>query len=458
MFAGCGSQMIAFNALTKGKAKIVGVEINPLVTKFAKESPELKRYKLAKFYNRSNIEMNITEGRSFLDNDPRTYDVIYLGSSAATFKYKTGHSRKYLDTTQAMAAYFDHLRPDGLLVSRCSPAINKINSFKKIFKDQGIDNFNHHIMVAGASLNKCTHFILSKKPFTKKEQKKLEKFYKEKFKIQYLYGFEENRPDAITLVEEPLSENSFMVTDDRPFMWVLDFKRYRWFPSLKRLSGIKYYRSWTKITALAVTAILLGAIILFLYIKKTDMPPPKLMVYLVVTGFCYMIVEITFIGRLELFLENPLYSMALLLSVFLLSNAAGSILYNKYDKKLNMVFIPAVAGAITLLSMFAINAVVENRLGLPLPLKIIITIIITAPAGICLGLFYPYVVSWLNKKGRAKAIPITYGISTLSSVAGATYAMTLTVNLGYSNMFHQAAMGYALLTLFLVIYNQIEGK
>ena len=456
MFAGAGAQMITFNGLTHGKSNIVGVEINPLIREFAENSPELKSFNLKEFYNRPNIDYRTEEGRSFLDNDNNKYDVIYLGSSAATFKYQSGHSRKYLDTKEAMASYFDHLKSNGLLISRCGPATNIINSFKSLFNERGIKDFYRHIIVGGDSLDKCAHLILSKKPFTKSERKKLEKYYSKKMTIQYLFGFNKNTHKAKRLITWPLSPDARLVTDERPFLWTLDFKKYSIFPGMKKLKGMSYYRSWIKITTMIVVLILLVVIVVLLYLKKANMPPASMMAYLVLTGFCYMLVEITFIGKLELFLENPLYSMSLLLSIFLLTNAAGSILYGKYKEKLNMTLMPLIAGGIVILSMVVSNAIIQNRLGLPLPIKIIITILVTSPVGICLGLFYPFVVSWLDRNNKVKTIPITYGISTLSSVAGATYAMTMMVNWGYSSMFYQAAAGYGLLTVFMAAMTRLR--
>jgi hypothetical protein len=60
---------------------------------------------------------------------------------------------------------------------------------------------------------------------------------------------------------------------------------------------------------------------------------------------------------------------------------------------------------------------------------------VVGPVGVSLGLFYPFVVTWLTDHDRSEAVPVTYGISTLSSVAGATYGMMMIINLGYANLF-----------------------
>ena len=125
MFAGCGKQMVQFNDYSAGKASITGVEINPLVKEFAEDVPELKGFRMEKFYSLPNINLVIEEGRYFLDNSREKYNVIYVGSDAATSMFKTGHSKKYLDTYEAMNAYMNQIEEDGLIIFQAQPAIDK---------------------------------------------------------------------------------------------------------------------------------------------------------------------------------------------------------------------------------------------------------------------------------------------------------------------------------------------
>jgi hypothetical protein len=99
--------------------------------------------------------------------------------------------------------------------------------------------------------------------------------------------------------------------------------------------------------------------------------------------------------------------------------------------------------------LLCVDAMIAGRLGMPLPVKVLLTALVLAPVGTGLGLFYPFVVSWLSEHGHDKAVPITYGVSTLSSVAGATYAMTMVINLGYTNIVYQSIIGYGILAVFM---------
>ncbi len=453
MFAGCGKQMIEFDALGGGREYLVGVEINPLVMKLATETEQIKHFRIQEFYDLPHVDMRAEEGRAFLDHDDRVYDVIFAASSAATTKYKTGHSRKYLDTKEAMDAYLDHLSDDGLLMFSCQPSYTKIESLKMIAAERGWDDLRKHVVLSGENLDGCSHLYVSKRSFRRSKITALTELHGGK--MTFAPGWEGNDLEVRKVLRERVSPLQHLVTDDRPFIRRIDFKGYEFFPERQKLANHRVYGSWIKITTLGLVGFMILAILVGLYLKRTAMPPAGMMIYLVVTGFCYMMVEIAFIARLELFLENPLYSMASLLSIFLLTNAVGSMLFNRYKGKLPMTLMPLIVAGVVLGTLFVISAMVEHRLGLPLPVKVLLAALVVSPTGVCLGLFYPYVVTWLHEHDRADAVPVTYAVSTLSSVAGATFAMTMIINWGYASMIYQAAAGYVALGAIMFVYNRV---
>lgn len=450
MFAGCGAQMIEFNERGMGQKSIVGVEINPLVAKFAVETPEIADFRIQEFYDRPNVDMVLMEGRRYLDTHPAQFDVIYVANNAATSQYKSGHSRKYLDTYEAMASYLDHMRDDALLIYRCQPLEHLIDIFKVLFDERGIGDLDRRAMIVEFNNGMCEDMIVSKTPFTPDEVAGMKEYYGKD--LLFAPG-EKNRAGKLgKRFDRPTPSRASLVTDDRPYIEKLDFDKFELFPSARQLDSRAFYRNWIKIVTLVIVCAVLVAIVIALYLKRAPMPPASLMLYLVITGFCYMLVEIALLGKLDLFLENPLYSMALLLSLFLLTNAAGSTLYGRYGAKLPMKTMPLIVAAISFAGLYAMEAMIRARLGMPLPLKIVLTALALAPVGAGLGFFYPHVVTELTRTGRADAVPVTYGLSTLSSVAGATYAMTLVINIGYASLVYQAIIGYVALTVLLGLF------
>jgi hypothetical protein len=82
-------------------------------------------------------------------------------------------------------------------------------------------------------------------------------------------------------------------------------------------------------------------------------------------------------------------------------------------------------------------------LSIPLPLKVLCVALSVVPAGTFLGMFYPFGVARVVDAGHRAAVPATYAIATLSSVWGASWAMTAIINLGFSTVTLIGAAGYA---------------
>jgi hypothetical protein len=204
------------------------------------------------------------------------------------------------------------------------------------------------------------------------------------------------------------------------------------------------------------TLIVLGALgVLFIglaYLPRSTRPPVATLVYLLITGFCYLLIEVTFMAKLELFLQDLLISMACILTVFLLASGLGSRLFQRLHGRLPIRLFPFLVAGVVLVSLHVIDFVTHRCMALPLILRLPIVVILAAPTGICLGMFYPYAVAGLVENGRENAVPITYGISTLASVLGATYAMTLMIRFGYDILLYQAAAGYVVLGALIIVY------
>jgi hypothetical protein len=112
-----------------------------------------------------------------------------------------------------------------------------------------------------------------------------------------------------------------------------------------------------------------------------------------------------------------------------------------------MKIFPLFVAAILWVTLLFMDGVLPQWLAIGLFWKILLVIVLIFPSAFCLGLFYPYVVTWLSKNEFVKAVPVTYGMSTISSVVGATYAMTFIINFGYKNMLLQTVLLYTVLSL-----------
>ncbi|HOZ49224.1 MAG TPA: hypothetical protein PLO37_24625 [Candidatus Hydrogenedentes bacterium] len=453
MFAGCGAEMVELNEYAGGKASITGVELNPLCKTLAAEAPELAQCRLAEFYQLPNIDLEIIEGRNFLIRNTKQFDMIYVGSSAPTNLAFTGHTRKYLYTKEAFELYLKALKTGGVICFEHQPTDTTVQTFKRIFVEQGREHFDRCVvrLRSGSLLYKPDGFtqaeidLLMAAPSASKN-------------VVYAPFRKNNATGIASLITSPPLPLKDETTDDRPYVNRLDFERYSLRPDATLLKNADYYSSWIKITTMLLLSAVAFILIALANASRTHRLPWSMLAYLLITGFCYLLIEVAFIAKLELFLQNPLVSMSCVVSIFLVTTGLGSLTFEWITSRIRMKLIPFIVAAIVFASILVLGFVVRELLGLPLWLRIAVAAAAMAPVGWALGVFYPYAVRSLTKHGYERCVPITYGISTLSSVVGATYSMTMMIEWGFNNLLAQAAAGYVVLGFFILLHGLVLRK
>jgi spermidine synthase len=460
MFAGTGAEMIAFDEFAHRKAKITGVELNGLVKKFGREGEAIQSYKIAEFLDQDRIDLVIDEGRHFLTTRPEgtKYDFIYLGSNAATTAV-TGHTTKYLDTVEAYNTYLDLLAPGGIMVFDHQPLEQRIFNMRQVFAQRGIENFEDCVIVMDDPAHGNDDMILAPDGFSDDEIAKVMASSKSKDKnvrrrVEYL-----NRPGFRGRKYEPYVEGELGMTfvDDRPFMQKLETENYELMPPEGKKT-VRWYLSWIKITTVIVLSSIALLFIGVAALKRDARAPVPVLLYLLLTGFSFMLCEVAIMAKLELFLTQPLLSMAAVLSLFLLTSGVGSSIYPRLSKLHDTRVLAALAAVAVVIVMLLLEWMNHNLLHLPVALKLVLATLAVAPLGTVLGLFYPHVVSCLVDQDRAQTVSISYGLSTLSSVVGSAYALAAMINVGFNALLQQAAMLYVALLVFAVIYKLAGGR
>ncbi|MCB9756722.1 MAG: hypothetical protein H6713_42940 [Myxococcales bacterium] len=462
MFAGTGAQMVRLNDLASGEATVTGVELNALVEKIGRQSEAIAHMRLNEFLALEHINLVIDEGRHFLATRPEgtKYDLIYIGCNAATTAI-TGHSRKYLDTVEAYERYLELLTNDGLLVFDHQPLERRLQNLRAVFEKRGITEFENKVIVVD-SVESNDDLIVAPGGFSAEELARAETFtrgrYKRQWRRQLRYMPGEGRPrneKYRELIEGARGEEA---TDDRPFVRNLEVDGYSLIPAPGQKKTVDWYISWIKITTVLVLAIVAAFFIVVASLKRDSRAPLPVLLYLLMTGFCFMLCEVALMAKLELFLAEPLLSMAAVLSLFLLTSGLGSWLYPRVAHLCDTRWLALLAAAIAPLCLLILDALVEHALGLNVTLKLLLSAVAIAPLGMVLGLFFPHIITCLLANNREQTVSISYGISTLSSVVGSAYALTAMINLGFSALIYQATAVYIALCVFAVIYHALGGR
>lgn len=460
MFAGCGDEMIRIRELSGGTARVTGVELNPACVSLPATAPELATHRLAEFFALPDVNMKFMEGRAFLMQNEKKFDMIYVGSSAATALQVTGHTRKYLYTKEAMQDYMRALAPNGVLMFDYQGTSYIVETLKHIAAEQGFAPLDDKVILLRSRFGKnrptTNDLLFSREGFTAEDVKRLTTFHDQApAMVRYAPGIEKPVPVDAALVQGPLIPKEDLVTDDRPFILDLDFSGYRPFPDTAKLRDLRSYESWLRVTTLILLVTLSALVIAWASWSRERRAPAPALAYLLISGFCYMLVEVALMARLELFLQDPAVAMASVITIFLVTTGVGSLTHGRLLALVPMRAFPFVVAGLVLLTIPVLGLVLEHLVGLPLIARLLVVAVVTFPIGTALGVFYPWIVGRLVANDRAASVPITYGISTLASVIGASFAMTMMIPWGFTRLLLLGAAGYTVLGALVLLHARV---
>ena len=448
LFAGVGRDMVELDCLAQGRADITGVELNRAVVDLHRD-PLLAGMNLRAFLARPNLHLVVHEGRDFLDHDRGRYDLLFVATNGSVNTERTGDTRKYLDTYEAMASYLDHLTPGpgSLIVFMNQPVLHKAESLRRLFAERGLGDFGKAVFAFGAPATRGQDSMVVKPGgLTPDELAAIErKLAAWPYPRRVLYS--PSGAGEPSFVDAVLGRTGArLVTDDRPFVHEVRWRDFELLPAKARFIDQLYASSWIKVFTVLLLGVMSVAVSAFVGLRRDRerRVPWVWVLYFFTAGVSYMCVEIGLIAKTELFLGSPLYAVAVILALFLASNGLGAYLQDRLHvfRGPATLVLPAVAAIAW--GVLATHLCNVHLLSLPLPLKVICVALCVMPAGTFLGMFYPFGVERVVEAGRHAAVPATYAMTTLSSVWGASWAMTSITNLGFSAVILMGAAGYAL--------------
>ncbi|MCB9697992.1 MAG: hypothetical protein H6738_14535 [Alphaproteobacteria bacterium] len=380
------------------------------------------------------MELVVREGRDFLQHDDRRYDLVHVANNGAVQAGRTGHTRRFLDTREAMAAYLDRLAPGGLLVFADQPIAEKLGSFATLFAERGLGPLEEAVAVYGRPRNPSLRtLVVVPGGLTEADRAAVRAEARDAhLPVLYLPG---DGDLASLSVNRP-------VTDDRPFTRGLELGALDLHPAAHQ-GDLGWISSWVKVLTVLLFAALsaVAGAALLLAGRREARVPARWVAYLGATGLGYMGVEIGLIARTELFVGNPLYAVAVDLAVFLVASALGSWSSSRPLPlgRLGLALATTAAVAWGLVSTAWLG---DHALGAPLAAKLLLVPAAIGPAGVALGRYYPAAVAGLEAQGRAAAVPATYALTTLWSVLGSVFAATAMIEAGFRAVVLAGAAAY----------------
>jgi len=178
---GPGGGVDVLRAVANGSPSVTGIEINPIIAtavmrdRYADYSQHL--------YQRPEVHMQVTDGRSFVRNADQHFDVVQMtlvDTWASTAAGAFALSENSLYTVDAFLEYFEHLKPDGLIaITRWEfreprEALRVVSVATEALHQLGVANpANNFIVVSEGDLDEdgIPVVVLAKKSaFTREEE------------------------------------------------------------------------------------------------------------------------------------------------------------------------------------------------------------------------------------------------------------------------------------------------
>lgn len=482
---GPGGGVDVLRAVANG-ATVTGIEINPII------ATTIMRGRYADYaqhlYDRPDVHMHVTDGRSFLRSTQQRFDVVQMtlvDTWASTAAGAFALSENNLYTVEAFREYFDHLEPDGMIaITRWEfhhprEALRVVAVAVEALHRRNVANpAANFIVVSQGELNAdgIPVVVLAKKTaFTADEEAAVVDHLRRYavLKALYLPSQPKHNPfSELITTNDPFAfaaaypYNVAPVNDDAPFFFfTLKAKQILGENGIRQ--GIDWKVNLGVLVLLLVLVISLAAVFLFLVLPlvfkaRAARHSPTSLLYFVAVGLGYILVEIAFIQRFVLFLGHPTYALTVVIFLLLLSSGAGSLFSRRCLHRPENGWIPlALVAAALLATVFFLPARLTALVGLSFKYRLVVSALLLIPLGFLMGMPFPTGLRLLARVERTllsarssdrnlrprqpvshNAIEWAWALNAAASVLGSVLAMVIAIQFGLTATLASGAGAY----------------
>ncbi len=461
LIIGPGGGWDVARALASGSKDVTGVEINPIIanTIMREQMPRLSHG----LYLRPEVHIHVEDGRSFVRRSSDKYQVIQatlVDTWASTAAGAFALSENNLYTSDAFRDYLGHLTDDGMLAftrwgfKPPRESLRLLSLAYEAFQEIGEPDLASHVVILRENPELLSHWgskdtvLIFRKPVSSADLARLRLGLKNS-KVELIYAPDAAAANAFgAFLHSPDPQRFWSdypydvrsVSDDRPFFFYTVQPRDLW--SFWRQGApsadYKINRALPLLFGLVGVSILATAIILALppLLLKTRLPIETglrtFIWYFVCLGAGYIMIQVALIQKFILLLGHPTYALTVIIFSMLISSGLGSyysrrILAHRSMSRLIWV-LGAIAACVAVLA-FAAAPVGRYGVGLPLAVKIIVTVLLIAPAGFLMGMPFPTGLTRLESR-YPHAVRWAWALNAASSVLGSAGAIFLAIYFG----------------------------
>jgi spermidine synthase len=457
---GPGGGVDVLRAVANGSPSVTGIEINPII------ATTIMRGRYADYsrhlYERPDVHIHVTDGRSFLRSTPQRFDVVQMtlvDTWASTAAGAFALSENNLYTVEAFREYFEHLKPDGMIaITRWEfrhprEALRVVAVAMEALHQLGVANPARNFIVASeGQLNAdgIPVVVLAKRtPFTAAEETAVTDHCDSYSQLNLLYLPSQpakNPFSDLVASSDPYAfarsyaYNVAPVSDNAPFFF-FTLKAGQILAEKGLQEGIDWKVNLGVLVLLVVLIISLCAVLAFLILplvlkggRAHQSPLPLL--YFVAVGLGYILVEIAFIQRFVLFLGHPTYALTVVIFLLLLSSGAGSLSSRLWLPRSEQGWLPLLLVIATLgMYVLFLPSRLAELVGLDFGHRLVVSGVLLVPLGFVMGMPFPTGLRALAAAPEFPASPDNavewaWAMNAAASVLGSVLAMVIAIQFG----------------------------
>jgi hypothetical protein len=485
---GPGGGVDVLRAVANGSPSVTGIEINPIIAntimrgRYADYSQHL--------YDRPDVHIHVTDGRSFLRSTPQKFDVVQMtlvDTWASTAAGAFALSENNLYTVEAFREYFDHLKPDGMVaITRWEfrhprEALRIVAVAMEALHRLGVANPAGNFIVASqGALNEdgIPVVVLAKKtPFTPAEEAAVRSHLDDFPQLHPLYlpsDPGQNPFSDLIASNDPYAfargyaYNVAPVTDNAPFFF-FTLKPAQILSEKGLRSGIDWKVNLGVLVLLLVLVISLVAVLAFLVLPlifrtalrtRNGRQSPLPLFYFIAVGLGYILVEIAFIQRFVLFLGHPTYALTVVIFLLMLSSGAGSLFSRLWLPRTNLGWVPLLLVIVTLLAdVVFLPGRLAALVGLDFGYRLLVSGVLLIPLGFVMGMPFPTGLRALatlpapefpaGPDASDNAVEWAWAMNAAASVLGSVLAMVIAIQFGLTVTLTCGAAAYLVALLLM---------
>jgi hypothetical protein len=443
---GPGGGRDLLTALLFGATRVDGVEVNPIIA----NDVMLGQFRTfsGSIYQNAQVNVVVDDGRSFIRRSNERYDVIQaslVDTWAATAAGAYTLTENTLYTKEAFEDYYDHLTDRGMLtITRwVFDGLRLVSLAQAACESRGCSAPEHMAIV---QQDRVATFLLKKTPFTADDVDDLRRTSANLgFTVLYAPGQIDATNDYAKLVlasdrqafYESYHHDVAPTTDNRPFFFhttkIKDQFQTAFGRSMLFGNGLSALMTLMAISATFVTLFVVGPLL----VSGSELRGsqwPLWLGYFGMLGAGFMLIEVALLQRFVLLLGHPVYSLTVTLFSVLLGTGIGSLISRRVSdarllRTLQVVLLGIVG--VAFLAIVALPPIIRSAISASHAMRIALTVCLITPAGVLMGMPLPGGIRLMTVNHSA-LVPWAWGMNGALSVIGATLAVFIAMNWGFS--------------------------